>query len=240
MLRRIAQAIPSLRKARRTLVEFSQRDELVTALYRNLFERYRLRLPQIAPEALAPEIDFVKLPAIHPLFAGEDAPLLDLFFLLSVAKARAAARILEVGTYRARSTLALHQNCPEARIVSYDVQILPSPYRKQVEQSPKVELRHASFSAAGDTLRSEEPFDLVFIDGSHRVEAVIEDSRLAFDIVNPDGLILWHDYRRNGYYTPELRVPEGLEAIREEKQFFEVQRTTFAAYGPNLHLNHGS
>jgi predicted O-methyltransferase YrrM len=232
MLRRIARTIPPLRKTYGALREFSRRNPLSLALYQTLFEYGRLTLPRIDPEVLGAETAFVKLPAHQPLFAGEDTPLNDLLFLLSVAKGRDARRILEVGTYRGRSTFAFHLNCPEAKIVSYDIQVMPSSYRTELEKSLNVELRHQSFRASADPLRNEPPFDFVFIDGAHDVDSVCEDSRLAFEVVDPGGIIIWHDYRHNGYFTNELRVPEALERVREGRQLFHVRGTTCAIYCP--------
>src|SRR5712691_7111297 len=123
MLRKIVRAIPPARNAGRAIREFFRHDEFAMALYRKVFERGRLTLPKIPPEALVADHTSVELPAFHPLFAGEDAPLIDLLFLLALAKSRTPSRILEVGTFRARSTFALHRNCPEAHIASYDIQV---------------------------------------------------------------------------------------------------------------------
>ena len=230
MLERVAKAIPGLHKAYRELKDFSKRDELARAFYQKLFERGRLFLPEIPPEKLGQQVDSIRLPAFFPIFAGEDTPLADLLVLLAAARGRAVRRVLEVGTYRARTSFALFQNCPTARIVSYDVQVLPSRYRTALEQVSQVELRHGSFSAAREILRNEQPFDFIFVDGDHRLQAVIEDSRLAFEILAPDGIILWHDYRLNGYQTPELRVPEALRLVRGDRNLFHVRDTTLAVY----------
>lgn len=232
MLRRIARTVPPLRIAYHALRDFSRRDPLMMSLHAKIFERGRLKLLQIDAEALLPNIESVKVPAFHSLVAGEDAPLTDLLFLLTVAKARNAQRILEVGTFRARSTFALYLNCPDARIVSYDVQVLPSPYRTALEKTANVELRNLSFSASAATLQSERPFDFIFIDGAHDIQSVCNDSRLAFKIVDPTGIIIWHDYRRTGYFAPELQVPEALELVHEDRQLFHVRGTTCAVYCP--------
>jgi len=234
MVRRIARAIPPLRTAYRSLRDFSRRDPLMMALHAKIFERRRLKLPEIEAETFCPSIESVKIPAFHPFLAGEDTPLTDLFFLLGAAKARSARRILEVGTFRARSTYALHLNCPDAHIISYDVQVLPSLYRTALENNARVELRHSSFSASAAALKSERPFGFIFIDGAHDIRSVRDDSQLALEIVDPNGIVIWHDYRRTGYFAPELQVPEALELTRAGRQLFHVRGTTCAVYCPAL------
>ena len=229
-VRKAVNSFPPLIEWYRYLRDFSKRDPLTTAIYRKLFDSGRLTLQQIAPESLGPPTTSVKLPVLYPLFAGEDAPLIDMLLLLNLAVGRNARRILEVGTYRARTTYALHINCPEATLVSYDIQVLDSEYRQLLSNNSNVSLRHASFSASGEELRLEEKFDFLFIDGSHQFEHVIEDSLLALNLVAPGGIILWHDYRPNDYRTDTLRVPEALTIIARTHPIHAVINTTCAVF----------
>ena len=229
-LHRVVARCPPLLNSYRRLKEWTTRDMLATAVYRKLFDRGRLTLPEIPAENVSPAADSILLPVLYPLFAGEDAPLNDVLFLMNAAKGRQAKRILEVGTYRARTTYALHINCPQATLVSYDIQVIDCDYRHRLGTNPNVELRLGSFAAAAEKLRQEAKYDLIFVDGSHQVEAVIEDSRLALEIIAPGGLIVWHDYRPNDYFTAELRVPEALQVIALDHSVYSVPCTTCAVY----------
>lgn len=230
IIHRAACAFPPAINGYRRLREARKSDPLITAAYRKLFERNRLKLASISPEELSRAAGAVELPAHYPLFAGEDAPLNDMLFLMNLAKGRNARRILEIGTYRARTTYAFHLNCPEAAIVSYDIQVLDSEFRQRLKNTAAVELRHASFALSAGQLRAEPRYDLIFVDGSHRVEHVIEDSRLALELVAENGVIVWHDYRYNGYLTDALRVPEGLDVIAKDHKILAVNGTTCAVY----------
>lgn len=221
---------PPLLDSYRRFKDWTRRDPLATAMYKKTFDRKRLHLPVSQPEQFSPSSEKIVVPSNYPLFAGEDAPLSDMLFLLNLAGGRKPRRILEVGTYRARTTYALHLNCPQASIVSYDIQVLDSPYRSALLTSPNVQLRHASFSGSADALRSESQFGLIFVDGSHRIEHVLEDSRLALELVEPGGIIVWHDYRHNDYNTDELRVPEALKIIRKTIPIYAVSNTWCAIY----------
>ncbi len=229
-VRLFAKRCPGAMDAYRHGKTWLRSDPLPLALHRTLFERKRLILPAAAPERFSPAAKSVALPSDYPLFAGEDTPLNDMLLLLTLAKGRGAKRILEIGTYRARTTLAFHLNCPSAEVVSYDIQVLPSAFRDQVKDHPRVSLRVGSFSQAAPILRSEAKYDFIFIDGSHRIEDVVQDSLLAFEILGLGGIIVWHDYRYNGYSTVELQVPEGLEKVRGDRAIFAVEGTTCAVY----------
>jgi len=223
-------AVPPLINGYRKVRDGCKTDPVVMAFYRKIFDRGRLKLPPIEAEKLSPESGSVQLPVFYPLLAGEDTPLMDLLFLLNLAKGRRAGRILEVGTFRARTTCALHLNCPEAAIVSYDIQVLDSPYRRALLNTPGVELRHASFAGSAAALRREPPFDLIFVDGSHEFEHVVADSRLALELLAPGGILVWHDYRPNDYYNNGLRVPEALEVIRQNVAVYAVPPTMCAVH----------
>ncbi len=229
-LHRAASCVPLLMPAYRRLRDFCKTDPLVTGLYRKTFDRGRLTLPVINAEDLGPSAGSLELPVQYPLLAGEDTPLPDLIFLLNLAKGRRVRRILEVGTYRARTTYALHLNCPEAQIVSYDIQALDSPFREELSRTSRVELRHASFSASAPALRAEPAFDLIFVDGSHFFEDVLADSRLALEILAPEGIVVWHDYRPNDYFRRELRVPEALNVLKRERPIYAVRGTMCAVH----------
>ena len=229
-LKKIYLSTPIIPSIWRGLKKIVQNDPLATTLYTRVFENGKLSLDWVCPETLCPPTDSILFPVQYPLHAGEDAPLADMLFLLNLAKGRKARRILEVGTYRARTTYAFYLNCPDAEITSYDIQNLKSKYRDMLVLEPRVSLRLESFQEAEEKLKREKQYDFIFIDGSHKVDDVVRDSLLAFKIVANGGVIIWHDYRTNGYFTPLLRVPEGLKRLPAKYKIYGVQGTTCAVF----------
>lgn len=213
-----------------------KRFPIIEATYNVLCNFGRLNLPVIAPERLVTSYEDIVIPMASPLSADLDAPSADLFFLLSLARTARPRRILEVGTFRARTTCALKLNCPDAAVVSYDIAEIESPYRSRVLKQPGVELRLGSFAEAGPVLLAEEKYDLIFVDGSHTYDDALADSRIAIQIVSPGGFVVWHDYRRNIPVTHSIRVPEALDRLVAEKgcAIQHVLGTTCAIYGPGL------
>lgn len=229
-LKKIYLSTPIIPSIWRGLKKIVQNDPLATTLYTRVFENGKLSLDWVCPETLCPPTDSILFPVQYPLHAGEDAPLADMLFLLNLAKGRKARRILEVGTYRARTTYAFYLNCPEAEITSYDIQNLNSKYRDMLMREPRVSLRLESFQEAEEKLKREKQYDFIFIDGSHKVDDVVRDSLLAFKTVATGGVIIWHDYRTNGYFTELLRVPEGLKRLPPKYKVYGVQGTTCAIF----------
>jgi hypothetical protein len=229
-LKELYLATPIIPRVWRWFKKVLQSEPLVGALYTKVFETGKLSLPWVSPETLCSASDSIVFPVQYPLHAGEDAPIGDMLFLLNLAKGRKAKRILEVGTYRARTTYAFYLNCAEAEIISYDIQKLNSKYRDLLVGQSRVSLRLESFQEAEGKLKEEKPYDLIFIDGSHRLEDVVRDSLLAFQIVSAEGIIIWHDYRNNGYSTDLLRVPEGLVRLPPSYSICGVEGTTCAVF----------
>jgi predicted O-methyltransferase YrrM len=207
-----------------------EKNPMVAVLYPILFERRRLKLPAIPIRRLGLSAPSVKIAGLSADDWDMDTPLNDLIFILQLARSRQAHRILEVGTYRAKSTYCLHLNCPSAEIISYDIQKIDSLYRSELEQLPNVNLRVGSFSHLGIELKKELPFDFIFIDADHRYDHVLADSLLAFDILTGQGVIVWHDYRRNAFFNPGLEVPEVMQELAKSRPIYTVPNTTCAIY----------
>ena len=79
---------------------------------------------------------------------------------------------------------------------------------------PKVHLLLISFPGYWDYLRHSGPFDLILVDGRHRVECMEVASR----IVTPEGIVLLHDSARVRYqpawefFAHSRTLTEGMEA----------------------------
>ena len=213
-----------------------KRFPIIEATYKVLCNFGRLNLPEIQPEKLTGLTEDIIIPMAPPLSADLDAPCADFFFLLNLARSLKPRRILEVGTFRARTTCALKLNCPDAHVVSYDIAAIESPYRSRLLGQAGVELRLGSFASAGSSLIAEEKYDLIFVDGSHTYADALADSRIAIEIVSPSGIVVWHDYRKNIPVTHSIRVPEALDRLIAETgcAVFHIVGTTCAVHSPAL------
>jgi predicted O-methyltransferase YrrM len=230
-LRSQVDRFPRLHRYFWQLNRYIVKSRVLSAAWEASFERHRLKLPVLTPEGLRLTIvDSVIVPGLRQSDFDEDANLHDLMFLLQLSKARRASRILEIGTYRAKTSYALYLNNPAAFIRSYDIRRIDSDYRKLLQDKPNVELCIGSFSEQADLLKKEEPYDLIFIDGSHRLEDVLNDSLIAFQIVAESGAVVWHDYRKSGYWSPDLQVPEALHHLQAQFPIWAVKDTNCAIH----------
>ena len=175
-----------------------------------------------------------------------------------LVKLMAPKIILEIGTYRGRTTRTLFLNSDEKTHI-YTVDISPdyvlekdTTDRKLVEESKKLTKRcylpesSRVHQILGDSTKIEwkkiangQPFDLIFIDGSHSMFHASSDTRNALDVLSDKGMIIWDDTRYRSYmwYKESYRVSEAIRSVLSEQQLEHVYRmlgTDLAVYWPKL------
>jgi len=135
--------------------------------------------------------------------------------------------MLEIGVYEGRGAVAAKTIMPELRSwVGCDPWCgrAPSEHRTRAEWNLRqlslrtgLDIRIFDREAAGacdELKRADARFDLVYIDGAHTADAVIQDSQNAWALVRPGGVIVWDDIP----WTPspqssEQPVRRGLETF---------------------------
>ena len=127
--------------------------------------------------------------------------------------------IFEIGTFEGYSTKILSMNAPKATIYTLD---LPPNSTKTIYEIGELNERYTpikkkiNFLISKDTHKIKRLFgdsaiydfskfnnkiDFVFIDGAHTYEYTKNDTERALDMINDNGVIVWHDY--NPSYWPE-------------------------------------
>lgn len=132
--------------------------------------------------------------------------------LYCLVRALAPRRVLEIGTHIGASTLyiarALKRNGGPARVVTVDVadvndpltgawkaQGLPMPPRDFARERSCLEyIEFVRESALSFMRRTNERYGFIFLDGDHMAHAVYAEVAAALPLLEPDGVILVHDY----------------------------------------------
>jgi predicted O-methyltransferase YrrM len=167
--------------------------------------------------------------------------------------AKRAHRIFEFGTATGKSAYLMARNAPDdARIVT--ITLPPGELATYTtaagdsragEKAARNESRFTEFlytgsdaearieQLFGDTKRLDTtPYrgtcDLIFIDGSHTYSYVMSDTRKALDMLAPNGIVLWHDYRRRGRKTSD--VFRALNELRKSVPLVHLAGTSLVAY----------
>jgi predicted O-methyltransferase YrrM len=134
----------------------------------------------------------------------------DQFILQSLIAARDVKRVFEIGTFNGGTTRIIAECLPDDGIV-WTLDLPPTDFDRT--QGPKnftgsdVGREYRTSPAAGkvqqilaDSLEFDvEPYrgqcDLVFIDGAHDYAHGVSDTLKAFELVAPDGVIVWDDFQ---------------------------------------------
>lgn len=146
-----------------------------------------------------------------PEWVDGNVSLLELVVLSRLVRERAPRTIFEIGTFDGRTTLAIAANAPADTVV-YTLDLPPTlqtahplaPAERQFVDKSAPGARLAGPAAKkvrqlmGDSAAFDftpYPSDLVFVDGSHAYEYVLNDSRRALELLRDGrGMIVWHDY----------------------------------------------
>lgn len=171
---------------------------------------------------------------VLPRFDNGGVGAVDLAVLAGLAYTRKPGRIFEIGTFRGLTTYNLALNAPQAQVWTLDLP--PAQAGQTVLGVEPTELQfirkarsgeHFSGTAVapritqlwGDSAQFDfgpyaESMDLVFVDGSHAYDYVLNDARAALKISKKQGsIIIFHDYAAwDG-------VTRALEALQEEPEF---------------------
>lgn len=170
-------------------------------------------IPQITPEELLGQTTDVTLAELSHSDGGVST--LELMIIAALTRRSHTARSFEIGTFDGRTTLIIALNQPAgSEVMTLDLpaadlartaKALEEDDRKYVlkaasgsrfrqRQTPARITQLYGDSAAYDFSPYRNAIDLMFVDGSHSYDYAKSDSQVAFSLVRPGGLILWHDY----------------------------------------------
>ena len=142
--------------------------------------------------------------------------LSELCCISSIIKYYKIKNVFEIGTFDGRTTVNICANCEDEPNIQtldlprqlinetqYDLHEWEKTYaQKQKSGTRFLNSKYSKFikqilcdSAQYDSKIDEEKYDLVFVDGSHTENYVINDTELALRLIkNKNGIIIWHDY----------------------------------------------
>lgn len=195
--------------------------------------RSDLLLPALPPEKIFPEIDFTCAPEILLPFprALSTMPheLVVLALLLRHFKPR---RIVEFGTAEGRTTINLALHSPQdAEVIT--VNFPPDPPRSYVgyfywEHPLRSKIKQIYADATRyDWTPYRESVDLVFVDGGDAYQVRARETAVAFRMIRPGAIVLWHDYGTSEGSTTLLNQ------LRQRLPVSHIAGTALAC----LHLN---
>lgn len=167
-------------------------------------------------------------------------------------------RILEIGSYEGRSTCWMIENCKHndglemhcVDIWDIDPNLQGKEMSKAEERfdnninvamkkagTPAKIVKHKKKSAVALSeflvdinYKRVEPFDLIYIDGSHTAPDVLSDAVMSFHVVKPGGMIIFDDYLwqneqpglQNAYNMPKPAIDAFMNIYQRKMRIVEA------------------
>lgn len=150
--------------------------------------------------------------------------------IIHLARSVNAKHMMEIGCNNGRTAKALLDNVETIECYT-GLDVLPGyefekrVQRKEVPPEPgKLALNNPRFellltaNGSFDYKVNSKRYDVVFIDGDHSFRAVDHDTRLALQVLEPNGIIIWHDYHNLG----TVDVKPFLDMYAQEQKLVHV------------------
>jgi predicted O-methyltransferase YrrM len=166
----------------------------------------------------------------------------DLALLKALATRIGAETYFEIGTWRGESVANVASTVPRCYTLN-----LADEELKRRQLPPEYIGLHRHFSKnmsnithlfgdsrTFDFSAYEGKMDLVFVDGDHHFDSVVNDTKIAFRLIKKGGAIVWHDYSNSPEQT-RFNVAHAIwEGCLPEKrnQLRAISNTLCAAYLP--------
>jgi hypothetical protein len=132
-------------------------------------------------------------------------------------------RFLEIGSFEGRSAIWFLENIlthPGARLTCVDRFQKPGLEARFNHNIRCAGLNHKIIKIKGKSAEfmatfDGEPFDLIYIDGSHRALDVLQDAFLGWRLLKPGGLMIFDDYLWRTDQPPLTRPQLGIDIFME-------------------------
>lgn len=155
-------------------------------------------------------------------------------------KGKPNVHYLEIGSYEGRSAVWMLENiltAPTARLTAIDV--FDGPYKEKyvanINQTDAAEKVTTITDLSQFAMRKLPlaSYDIIYIDGSHAKQDVLEDAVLSWRLLKDGGILIFDDYRWAGSF--------GLAAIDDPTDFPKTAIDAFMqCFGDQLDVIHNS
>jgi len=179
-------------------------DFLLTSLL-----RYRRYLPEVEAEAAIPNFDETAITITQAPRGTWSTPLADLLVVLKAAAGFRSRHILELGSYQGFTARLLAENTPEETTICA-VDVDPRHGAAYAGRAIARRITRKTGAISRELFAPAERYDFIFVDANHDYDSVMNDTSVAFEVLAPGGVILWHDYRHIYYFPGMAGVPEAL------------------------------
>jgi len=197
------------------------------------FLKYRKYLPECDASDVIPNFSETEIRIRRCPIGTWSTPLIDVFVVIKAALGFRSKRILELGSYRGDTARLLAENTADDVIIcAVDINEQHGASYRGSDVAHKIRRKTGRISP--ELFDPDEKFDLIFVDADHDFASVVNDTEVAFQVLAPQGVILWHDYRQDAYFHGMCGVPEALNEFAKHRAIYAIRGTMLAIYSTDL------
>lgn len=228
---------------------FFKRSVIMKALYHTVVKQNRRDhvVKKYGNDKGLPQIDLLE---VFPEFSGSvdcftflygTSMPIDMALLRELAKTFPSCDYLEIGSWRGESLANLSPVCRSLVSVSLsDAEMNSMGYGEKFTRVQRLfskglkNVQHVEANSTRFDFKSlNKKFDLIFVDGDHSYEGVLNDTQKVFELLKDENsIIVWHDYVTN-YEFIDWEVYAGiLDGTSAEKRdkIYHIGNTYCAIY----------
>lgn len=176
----------------------------------------KYKIARISIAQICKKNDLVNI--FHPIDDRGGMTIQEISYLILISKSFDVKHVLEIGSFRGRTSLNLVRNKQNLKLYTLDLPEGISDDKDlqfRLKNTDKVQafddnknyylnkykdsIEGQSYAFHGDSAIFDfdifkVKFDMIIIDASHKYENVLIDSENAIKYLNKNGIIIWHDY----------------------------------------------
>lgn len=207
--------------------------KLIPYVYNDIYEQFRKnsKIRETFITELFKGIENVKVPVGVINEKSRHDNHVNLLYVVAIAMYLKSKNIFEFGTWLGRTTYHLTFASDDTLVTTLDLppeKSAASTYLGHFFKGSDREHRIKQIlcdSMELNTLPFQKKMDLIFIDGNHSFEGVANDTKKAFEMLAPRGVIVWDDY--------EPKNPDVVKFFSEFTQkcpVFHIKKTCLLIY----------
>lgn len=193
------------------------------------FLKHRKYLPECDAAEVIPRFAETEVRVRQCPMGTWSTPLIDVFVLIKAAQGFGSQSILELGSYRGDTARLIAENTgPDVKICAVDIDEQHGAAYRDLPIGRRIQRKTGRIEPS--LFAADEQFDLIFVDADHDLSSVLHDTAVAFKLLRPQGVILWHDYMHDCYYNGMGGVPEALNEFQQKHPILSIRGTSLAIY----------
>lgn len=214
---------PARERLMRALWHASGRKSSLDRFFTSLL-KHRQYLPVVEPRDCIPQFEESEIKLRRCPVGVWSTPIIDVYVLIKAVIGFNSRRVLELGSYRGDTARLIAENTPDhVRICTVDANPDHGAAYRDTPLAGRIQRKVGAISP--ELFSAGETYDFIFVDADHDYRSVMNDTRVAFQVLDKQGVVFWHDYHFHNYFHGMAGVPEALRHFSAQHAILSVSGT---------------